>query len=213
MSDDIFDTRFEGKEVELDDNRVYVGQEENITAKDPTMKKVHIGVGWDLNAFDADALDLDVSVFLLDKDNMTRMDEDFIFYNNMQGCEGAVQHHGDSRTGAGDGDDESISIDLESVSFDVMRFLFVITIYKGREKEQNMGMVRNAYIRLGNADNDFELLRFELDEELENKEETGMVVAALNREGPKWHFVPSAEFVLDGLPEIAKRYGLIITDQ
>lgn len=210
---DILDTKFEGKDVELSDGRAKVGDDINLTAKDPTLQKLIVGVGWDLNVFNADALDLDVSVFLLNKDEVTRVDEDFVFYNQPSTPEGGVRHGGDSRTGAGDGDDEVIYVDLHNVPFDVLKLVFTLTIYRGTEKQQNMGMVRNAYIRLVNQKGDIELVRYELSADLEDKQETGMIVASLNREGPKWHFTPVAEFVPDGLKDLGKRYGLNIVQQ
>lgn len=211
--DDILDTTYEGKDVALNDNTVKIGDDINITALDPVMHKVLVGVGWDLNAFNADAMDLDISIIMLDKNNLTRMDEDFVFYNQPEAFEGGVKHTGDSRTGAGDGDDESIFIDLHKVPFDIIRILFVLSIYKGREKSQSLGMVRNSYLRLVNNDSSHELLRYNMDKDLEDKMETGMIMASLNREGPKWHFTPIAKLYEDGLAPIAKEYGLIIVDQ
>ncbi len=210
---DIFDTRFEGKEIQLDDGRVSLGDDINLTAKDPTMYKLMVGMGWDLNVFNADALDLDVSLFLLGKDGLTRSDDDFVFYNQPMTCEGGIRHGGDSRTGAGDGDDESIAIDLHMVPFDVMKIVFVLSIYKGLEKNQNMGMVRNSYLRLVNEANNMELLRYELPAILEDRPETGVIVGSLNREGPKWHFTPLADFAENGLKDFAERFGMIIVQQ
>lgn len=207
---DILDTTFEGKEVEIDGNRVQIGDDINLTQIDPTLRNILVGVGWDLNAFDADALDVDVSLFMVNKDNVTRIDEDFVYYNNMEALEGAVKHNGDSRTGAGDGDDESISIDLQGVPFDITNLLFVLSIYRADEKEQSMGMVRNVYIRIVNQDTGHEILRFELDNEFKDKLEAGVLVGSINREGPKWHFTPKAEFEQGGLVVMAERYGLIV---
>ena len=213
MPDDIFDTRFEGKEVALEDNLIGTGDDFNLTAADPSLRNVLIGAGWDLNAFNSDALDLDLSLFLLDKESMTRVDADFVFYNQPEALEGGIQHKGDSRTGAGDGDDENILVDLQAVPFDILRIVVAVTIYKGYEKEQNLDMVRNAYVRVVNADTSHELCRYELDSALDDKTETGMIVGGLNREGPKWHFKPEAEFVEGGLGELARRYGLIINQE
>lgn len=208
--DDIFDTRFEGKEVKISDNRAKLGEDINLTARDPALRKLIIGVGWDSNAFDAEALDLDLSMFLNGKDGKTRVDEDFVFYNNPQTLAGAVRHMGDSRTGAGEGDDETIEIDLHGVPFDVMQLVFSLSIYRGPEKELALGMVSGAYIRILNAETRHELIRYELDAHLKEREESGMIMALLNREGPKWHFVPKADFEADGLGPIATRYGLDI---
>ncbi|MFP4314188.1 MAG: TerD family protein [Alphaproteobacteria bacterium] len=213
MSDDIFDTRFEDKEVELDDGFVEVGEEINILEKDPSVHRLLFGMGWELKAFDGDTVDLDMSLFLVDKNYQTRMDEDFIFYNNMMALDGAIKHHGDSRTGAGEGDDECISVDLHGVPFDVMRIEIFLSIYQGLEKDQSLGMVRNTYFRLMNEENSHELLRFDMSKIMKEKEDTGVIVGYLDREGPKWHFKPTAEFVHGGLKEYAKTKGLIIIDQ
>ncbi len=211
MVDDILDTRFEGKELELKGNFVKVGDDVNITALDPGLHQLHIGVGWDLNAFDADAIDLDVSCFLLGRDGKTRMDEDFIFYNNPKDFASSVKHGGDSRTGAGDGDDEHISIDMRGVSFDVEKIVFTISIYRGEEKQQTLSKVQNAYLRLVNLESTMEICRFEMREEIEDKLETALIIGELLREGPKWHFLPKAEFIEGGLGAIAKRFGCLIT--
>ncbi|MCK5284115.1 MAG: TerD family protein [Alphaproteobacteria bacterium] len=210
---DIFDSGFEDKKIELSDNLAVLGDNINITAKDPTLSKILIGAGWDLNTFDADALDLDISVFMLDKDGKTRVDEDFIFYNQPEDPDRAVRYNGDSRTGAGDGDDETMSINLQAVSFEIMKIIFVLSIYKGEEKLQNMGMVRNAYLRVTNAETTYEIVRYEMDNDLVDKTETAMIVASLNREGPKWHFEPIGEFIEGGLASLATRYGLIVIQQ
>lgn len=208
---DIFDTRFENKDVEVD-NFVSLGDEVNINAKDGTLKRIMIGAGWDANAFNADVVDLDISVFMLDKSNMTRVDEDFVFYNQREAVNGGIRHHGDSRTGAGDGDDETISVYLESVPFDVMHLMIVLSVYKGYEKEQSISMVRNTYVRIVNEENGYEIVRYKMDDDMKERSETGVIAAALNREGPKWHFKPVAEFYPGGLGEIAKKYGLIIKE-
>ncbi len=210
---DILDTRYENPEIELTDGKARVGDDVNLTEKDPTLRKVMVGAGWALDVFNAEALDLDVSMFMLDKHGQTRVDEDFVFYNQPTTLDAGVRHGGDSRTGAGDGDDETILIDLHAVPFDIIKIVFTLTIYRGREKQQNMGMVRNAYIRLVNDMGGIELVRYELSKDLEDKMETGMIVASLNREGPKWHFTPIAEFVDEGLKDLCARYGIVTVHQ
>lgn len=211
---DIFEKAYK-KETprELDNNKAKLGDDINLTAKEPTLKRILIGAGWDLNAFDADALDLDLSLILVDKDGQTHDDQEFIFYNNTEAFDGAVKHNGDSRTGAGDGDDESLIVDLQGLPFEVMKILCVISIYKGVEKGQGLQQVRNAYIRIANAENMHELVRYELDEDLEDKSHTAMVAASVNREGPKWHFTPMDDYVAEGLGALAQRHGLIIGQQ
>lgn len=208
---DIFDPAYDvDVDIKVSDNKMSKGDNVNITAKDPAMKNIVIGMGWQLNAFDADTLDLDVSCFLLNKNMKTRQNEDFVFYNNLQDFDEAVVHNGDSLTGAGEGDDESISIDLTKIPFEITKVMFVFSIYKGEEKEQAMSSVRNSYIRLINASNGQELLRYDLNEDVQGQSETAMLAASLNREGPKWHFEAVGEFVEGGLAKVATDYDMII---
>ena len=143
-------------------------------------------------------------------ENTTRKDSDFIFYNNERDEDESIVHNGDSRTGAGDGDDESISLDLNKIPFDIMKIMFVFSIYKGDEKGQSLSKMRGGYIRVINAANSQEMLRYDLDEDVQGVFDTGMLVASLNREGPKWHFTPLGEPVEGGLGAIATGYDIIV---
>lgn len=207
---DIFDKTLENVEIKLDQNKLSQGDEVNLMAKDPTLKRILVGVGWDNNAFDSDVADLDLSCFMLNRHRKTRVNEDFIFYNNLEGSDKAVIHNGDNRTGAGDGDDESLTINLQSIHFDIYQLMFVLSIYKGEEKGHNFTKLRNTYIRIVNMDTNMEIVRFELSKLCEDRAETGMFAACLNREGPKWHFVAMAEFIEGGLPKIAEDFDIIV---
>ena len=211
--DDFFNYDFDNKDIELEDGFVTVGDDINLLEKNPSLHKVMIGLGWDLNTFESEDLDMDASLFLLDKNKKTRIDEDFIFYNNKMALDGSIKHHGDSRTGAGEGDDECISVDLHGVPFDILHIEIVISIYQGYEREQNMDKVRKAYIRLANEDNKHELLRFDLTPFMKDHTETAMVVGSLDREGPKWHFRPKADFLEKGFEEYCEAKGLVIIKQ
>ncbi|MEM8833767.1 MAG: TerD family protein [Pseudomonadota bacterium] len=191
-------------------NKIKVGEEINLTEKDPTLREVTIGVGWDLKAFESDPLDLDVSVFLLDKDDQTRIDEDFIFYHNLRDKDGAVSHQGDSRTGAGDGDDESINIDLTALSFDVLKISFVLSIYNLDFKDHDFSMVKNVYFRIVNENTESEIFRFELDEELTEHE--GLIIGHLERVGAEWIFHAVGQTVEGGLGAIAADYGIVVME-
>ena len=211
MPNDIFDDSLDNVEVEVSDNKIEKGEDVNLMEKDPTMSNVLIGVGWVLNAFDADTLDLDASCFLLNNQGKTVKDEDFIFYNNLEARDGAVVHNGDNLTGAGDGDDESISIDLNGIPFEITKIMFVMSIYKGEEKDQQMSSIRNPYIRLVNASNSNEIVRYNVAPDMrESQGETAMLVASLNREGPKWHFEAVGQLVEGGLAKIASDYDIIV---
>lgn len=183
----------------------------NLTRLDPTLKKLMIGIGWDVVGFDNDAPDLDVSIFLTDKTEKTRVDEDFIFYNNLKTPDGAVEHMGDNRTGAGEGDDENIRINLDQIPYDVFRIFFVISIYEADLKKQSFVSVRNTFLRIMNEETGIELMRFNLDQEFaESPKATAVNVGFLERSGPNWFFEGLGAMTEGGLKEIATQYGIII---
>lgn len=210
--DDFHDPQAKRKEEsglygKVEFNRAKRGEEINLSRKDPALRYITAGLGWDLKKFDRDPPDMDASVFLLNRNEKTREDSDFVFYNNMSGCDGAVKHNGDSRTGAGDGDDETIFIDLQALPFDVLKIVFVVSIYDLDMNENNFTHVKNVYFRLVNQDSEQELVRYDLDSELEGGG-TGLIVAELERMGSDWIFRTRGDTVKGGLGHIANGYGI-----
>lgn len=193
-------------------NIVKKGEYVDILRKDPTIRQTYVAVGWDMKAFEEEKIDIDLSCFLLDKSNMTRVDEDFIFYNNQSACDGAIKFKEDSRTGAGDGDDETLFIDLNGVPFDVIRIMIVLSIYDDSNTGMNFGMVRNVYLRLVNRDNGVEIARLVIDEK-DIAGHTAVHAATLIREGPKWYFEPLVQPTRGGLSAVAKGYGIIVREE
>jgi len=209
-SSEIINQPFADRDGELYDNLTHVGDDISLMRIDPTLRRLAVGVGWDLIGFQANEIDVDVSCFFLDINNKTLQNEDFVFYNNTRAIDDAATHNGDSRTGAGDSDDETISFLLTNIPFSVLRIALSISIYKSYEKEMNLGMVRNLYIRFYNEETEEELTRFLLSKELIDNQDGGAVVAYLDREGPEWHLRPKLEFAHKGLSEIATRFGIIV---
>lgn len=187
------------------------GEQANLTRIDPTLRRVMIGIGWDVVGFDNEAPDLDVSVFLLDRNQKTRVDEDFIFYNNLKTPDGAVEHMGDNRTGAGDGDDENIRMDLEILPYEIAKVTFVISIYEADLKRQTFQSVRNLFLRIVNDETGIELMRFNLDEEFkEVPTATAVTVGFMERSGSSWFFEGVGKMTSGGLKEIATEYGILV---
>lgn len=197
---------------EVSDNVLKTGDFYDIRKKIPQLQRIAVGSGWDQKMFEEKALDIDLSCFLLNKDDQTRQDSDFIFYNNETACEGAVRHQGDSRSGAGDGDDEMITIDLNGLSFDIVKVVFVLTIYDAAERGQSLDQIRNIYLRMVNTDDDLEVFRVNI-QETDFVGHIGVKIGELVREGPKWFFSVLNEPIPGGLAKVATQYGLIIADQ
>ncbi len=191
-------------------NKIKAGESLNLTEKDPTLNELLIGVGWDLKKFDTKPLDLDASLFLLDANGKTRVDSDFVFYNNATGCDGAVTHKGDNRTGAGEGDDEVMTLTLNQLPFDIAKIGFTISIYDMDYEGHDFSMVKNVYFRIVNQNIENEIFRFELDEELTGNE--GILIGEMERVGSEWFFNAIGKTVKGGLGTIADEYGMIILE-
>ncbi|RDY26959.1 TerD family protein, partial [Romboutsia weinsteinii] len=139
------------------------GQKVDLTKGNPGLKHVVIGLGWDTNKYDGGFdFDLDTAAFLVGDNGKVTNDLDFVFYNNVNHSSGAVKHLGDNRTGAGDGDDEQIKVDLSLIPSNINKVAFTVTIHEAQDRRQNFGQVSNSYIRVVDVDKNEELINFEL---------------------------------------------------
>ncbi|MED3572062.1 TerD family protein [Cytobacillus praedii] len=185
------------------------GQKVDLTKTNPGLTKVVVGVGWDVNKYDGGHdFDLDSSVFLLGDNGKVTSDSDFVFYNNANGGNGSVVHTGDNRTGAGDGDDEQVKVDLANVPANIQRITFTITIHDGEARNQNFGQVSNSYVRIMSEDSGEELIRYDLGEDFSI--ETAIVVGELYRHNAEWKFSAIGSGYQGGLAALAKDFGLQI---
>lgn len=183
------------------------GQKVDLTKTNPGLTKVVVGLGWDVNKYDGgNDFDLDTSVFLLGENGKVTNEGDFVFYNNTTGGNGSVVHTGDNRTGAGDGDDETITVDLAAVPNEVKRIAFTITIHDGEARRQNFGQVSNAYVRILNAGSNEEIIRYDLGEDFSI--ETAIVVGELYRHNNEWKFSAIGSGYQGGLAALATDFGL-----
>ncbi len=172
----------------------------------PNLKSVLIGLGWEANAFDGKDFDLDASLFMVGENGKVRGDADFIFYNQLTSTCGSVEHTGDNRTGAGEGDDEAIKVFLEKVPIQVHRLVVAVTIHDADARRQNFGQVRDAFIRLVNMDNDQEVARFDLSEDYST--ETAMVFGEIYRHNNEWKFKAVGQGYAGGLYSLATEHGV-----
>lgn len=178
----------------------------NLSKEAPGLKNISVGLGWDTRATDGAAFDLDASAFMLKADGKVRSDADFIFFNNSKSADGSVQHTGDNRTGAGDGDDEVIKIDLSRVPADVEKVAFTVTIYDGQARNQSFGQVNRAYIRVVNDAGGVEVARYDLSEDASTV--TAMIFGELYRAGGDWKFKAIGQGFNQGLGPLAANFGV-----
>ena len=185
------------------------GQKIDLTKVNPGLKHIKLGLGWDTNVFDGGAdFDLDVSLFMVSKSGKVEHDEDFIFYNNLKHPSEAVKHLGDNLTGAGDGDDEQIKVDLSLVPANVSKIAFTVTIHEALERRQNFGQVSNSFVRVVNEDTKEELLNYELGEDFSI--ETAVVVCEIYRHNGEWKFNALGSGFEGGLEALCKNFGINI---
>lgn len=181
----------------------------SLTKTDATLKKLVVGLGWNVRATDGAGFDLDAMAFCLGENGRVRNDNDFIFYNNLQSLDGTVKHTGDNRTGDGDGDDESLIFELDGIPADIKRIVIAVNIHDAKERGQNFGQVSDAFIRCVNAESDNEIARFDLSEDAST--ETAMIFGEIYRHNGEWKFKAIAQGYKDGLAALATSYGVNIS--
>ncbi len=178
----------------------------SLSKTDPGLVNALIGLGWDTRSTDGAAFDLDSSVFLVGESGKVLSDAHFVFYNQKTSPDGSVVHSGDNLTGAGEGDDETVSINLPGVDAQIQRIVFAVTIHEAEARKQNFGMVRNAFMRVLNKDSNTELARFDLSEDYST--ETAMVFGEIYRNGAEWKFKAVGQGFAGGLKALASDHGV-----
>ena len=183
------------------------GQKVDLTKGNPSLKKILIGLGWDTNKYDGGFdFDLDAAAFLLGANGKVNSDDDFVFYNNLKHKSGSVEHMGDNLTGAGEGDDEEIKVDLSKVPANVEKIDFTVTIYDADARKQKFGQVENAYIRVVDDETGKELIRYDLGEDF--SVETAVVVGEIYRNKGEWKFNAIGSGWSGGLAALGRNYGV-----
>lgn len=179
---------------------------------DKSMKLAMVGLGWDTQKYDgAFDFDLDAAAFILGENGKVGSDNDFVFYNNPNGRDGAVIHTGDNLTGEGEGDDEIIVINFAKMPQDVHRIAITVTIHEAESRRQNFGQVSNAYVRVARMADESDVngeteLRFDLSEDFSI--ETAIVVCEIYKSGSDWKFSAVAAGYQGGLQALCQNFGV-----
>ena len=184
------------------------GQRVSLEKVAPGLTEVFIGLGWDVKAMDTGYdFDLDASAFLLGSNEKIISDNHFIFYNNLTSPDSAksVEHTGDNLTGAGDGDDEVIKINLPKVPAEVQKIVITVTIHDAAKRGQNFGQVENAFVRVVNAQTNQEVIRYDLVEEYSI--ETALIMAEIYRKDGEWRLNAVGSGYQGGLQALLDRYS------
>ena len=165
------------------------GQKISLTKENPSLDKIVVGLGWDVNAhrgFFGSNFDLDASCFCLNESGKVSTSKDFVYFGNKKNSNKSVIHTGDNLTGAGDGDDEQIIVNLKSIPNNIERVVFTVNIYSAKSRGQNFGKVNNAFIRIVDAKKNTEMCRYNLGKDF--KDETAVVFGEIYRNNGEWKF-------------------------
>ena len=175
----------------------------DLTKQAPALKNCVLGGGWDM-AVAGPTADLDLAAFLIeDSGRVTQVPQDVIFFNNMSTP--GIRLEGDNRTGEGDGDDERIQINLDTIEPRITRIIFFMTIFEAVSKKQTFGMIKNAFVRLLDADNnDAEICRYQLTDNY--SADTAVTACSLNRGPNGWQFEAIGEGTIADLNGLLSRY-------
>lgn len=180
----------------------------SLSKQAPGLTKIAVGLGWDARQTTGTEFDLDASVFMLGDNDKVPSDQYFIFFNNKTSPDESVNHLGDNLTGAGEGDDEVVNIDLDKVAAEIKKVAFTVTIYEATSRNQNFGMVNNAFIRVVNRDSNDELARYDLGEDFSL--ETAVIFGEVYRHNDEWKFKAVGQGFSGGLGDMANTYGVSV---
>lgn len=183
------------------------GQKVDLTKGNPGLKKLMVGLGWDVNAYDSGAdFDLDAAAFMLGDNGKCPTEKEFIFYGNLTHPSESLKHMGDNLTGEGEGDDEQIFVDLTKLPSNVSKVAFTVTIYEAEERGQNFGQVSNSFIRIVDESTGQELIHYDLGEDFSI--ETAVVVGELYKHNGEWKFNAIGSGFQVGLAALCGHYGI-----
>ena len=181
------------------------------------LRGVVVGLGWDeveksnsggflsgLFGSSREDIDCDASAFLCQHGHLTSVD-DVVYFGNLNHKSGCVRHMGDNLTGEGEGDDEQILVDLSKLPEIYDKIYITVNIYRAKERKQHFGMIRNAFIRIFDAETGQELCRYNLSDNYDGK--TAMVFGELYRHNGIWKFNAIGQATTDGdLGELVVRF-------
>lgn len=184
------------------------GQKTSLTDLSPKLKMVDVCLGWDVGG--KPQYDLDAECFLLGENGKVVGDAWFVFYNQSVSPDGSVRHDGVNKTGTGDGDDEILHINLEKLSPQVNRLVFILTINEAKKQGLNFSGVSNAFIRVVDKGTNKELVRYPISEYYNTI--TSMVVGEIYKYKGAWKFTPIGEGTQDDLHGLCIRYGVAIAE-
>lgn len=188
------------------------GQKVSLSKENAGLSTVLIGLGWDeakrprggFFAPKPQPIDCDASALLLRNGRLVEQ-ADIVYFGNLQHRTGTVRHLGDNLTGAGEGDDEQIIVELDKIPAEYDRIVIVVNIYEATQRNQHFGMIENAFIRLVDGKTNKEMCKYNLSENYSGM--TAMIFGEVYRHNGEWKFNAIGQATNDpGLSTLVNRY-------
>jgi tellurium resistance protein TerZ len=150
-----------------------------------TLNSIVMGLGWDavkksggFFGFGGGSaeIDLDASCLLFDENKQVL---DSVWFRQLRSRDGSITHTGDNRTGDGDGDDEQIIVNLNSVPANIKSLVFTVNSFTG----QDFSQVANAFCRIVDKSSGKEIARYDLSVQGRH---SAQIMAKLYRHNGEW---------------------------
>ena len=192
--------------------KVIGGEKISLTKAHPGLTKLAIGMGWNPRRTPGKDFDVDASAFLVTADGKVRDGGDLIYaYIRKEHASGAIIHSGDNTTGQGEGNDETLTVDLTKVPDEITKLVFTAAIYAGCSRRQNFGMVDGAYACLIDLTSGAELYRFDLSEDASTA--VSVILVRVYRHNGEWKFEGVGQGFTGGFKELCAEHGLNVEEE
>ena len=183
------------------------GERFNLFQEDANLQKVSVALGWQMNQT-TQSYEIDASVFMLGADGKIPDEKYFVFYNNVRSLDESLHHH---KTGQGEGDSETINVDLNKISPAIQEIIFVVTIHEAQAKNQKFSQINNAFIRIYNSETGSEVVCYNLKENF--SQETAVEFGRLYKKDGKWRFQAVGQGYNAGLQSFVDKYYVEIKQE
>ncbi|EPY2302641.1 MAG: TerD family protein [Clostridium sp.] len=185
--------------------KILRGQKISLNQKSPNLSKLMVALEWEIKNDFNKKLELDTSIFMVDKNNTT-LEQDFIFYSNLKSTQGGVALKSDHNSNLKNGYDEVVQLDLTKIPLNIEKLAFTVTIYEAEERRKTFKNISNAYFRLIDTYTKKEILNYKFDEQL--SDETAVVVAEIYRYKGEWKINCIGSGFRGGLKALCDNYGI-----
>lgn len=183
------------------------GENTVLASADKPMGTIVVGLGWDPRKQEGTKFDLDANALMLGEDGKVINNEGIIYFGQKESACKSITHKGDNLTGEGEGDDETIEMNLNTIPENVKEVLIHVVIHQAAERGQNFGQVDNAFVRVFDKEDEANTeIRYDLAEDF--SAQTVVNFARIYRHNGGWKMKAIGEGQVATLRSMAETYGV-----